>query len=160
MRLYQFFVLSNWLFYSSEWKPGNIGSFRSSRPELFCRKGVLGNFTKFTEKHLYRSLFFNRIAGLRPATLSKKRLWHRCFFQKENLKKCACFEEQKYTRYIRGNVNFGIIVFSCLSSIKMCLRFLLICFAWEIKSFYQSFLKNEVDFTDIMNVSPNILHKN
>ena len=24
-------------------------------------------------------LFFNKVAGLRPATLLKKRLWHRCF---------------------------------------------------------------------------------
>ena len=82
------------------------------------------------------------------------------FSQKENLKKCTNFEEQKGTRYIRGNVYFGIIVFSCLSSTKWCLRFLLICFAREIKGFYQSSLGNEVDFTDIMNVSPNILAKN
>ena len=148
MRLCQFFVLLNCLLYSSAWIPGNIGSFRSSSPDVFCRKGVLRNFAKLTEKHLYRSLFFNRVAGLRPATLLKKRLWYRRFFQKENLKKRASFEEQKYTRYIRGNVNFGIIVFSCLSSIKISLRFFLICFAWEIKSFYQSSLKIEVDFTE------------
>ena len=54
----------------------------------------------------------------------------------------------------------GIIVFGCLSSTNPCLRFLLICFAREIKGFYQSFLGNEVDFRDIMNVSPNILAKN
>ena len=34
---------------------------KSSRPEVFCKKGVLLNFAK------------------RPETLSKKRLWHRCF---------------------------------------------------------------------------------
>ena len=79
------------------------------------------------------------------------------FYREENLKKCTTFEEQKGTRYIRGNVYFGIIVFSCLSSTKPCLRFLLICFDWEIKGFYQSSLGNEVDFTNIMNVSPNIL---
>ena len=43
------------------------------------RKGVLRNFAKFTRKHLCQSLFFNKVAGLRPATLLKKRLWHRCF---------------------------------------------------------------------------------
>ena len=43
--------------------------FRTSRPEVFCKKGVLRNFTKFTRKHLC----------LRPATLLKKRLWHRYF---------------------------------------------------------------------------------
>ena len=51
--------------------------FRSSRPEMFCRKGVLKNFAKFTGNHLCQSLFFNK--DLRPATLLKKRLWHRCF---------------------------------------------------------------------------------
>ena len=38
--------------------------------------------------------------------------------RKESLKKCTSFEEQKGTRYIRGKVYFGIIVFSCLSSTK------------------------------------------
>ena len=44
---------------------------RSSRPEVFCKKGVVRNFTKFIGKHLCQSLT--------PATLLKKRLWHRCF---------------------------------------------------------------------------------
>ena len=47
--------------------------------KVFYKKGVLENFTKFTEKLLCQSLFFNKVAGLRPATLLKKRLWHRCF---------------------------------------------------------------------------------
>ena len=51
----------------------------SSRPEVFSEKGVLRKFAKFTGKHLCQSLFFNKVAGLRPATLLKKRLWHRCF---------------------------------------------------------------------------------
>ena len=42
--------------------------FRSSRPQEFCKKGVLRNFTKFTGKHLCQSLFFNKVAGLRSAT--------------------------------------------------------------------------------------------
>ena len=82
------------------------------------------------------------------------------FSPKENLKKCTSFEEQKGTRYTQGNVCFNIIVFRCLSSMKPCLRFLLICFAREIKGFYQSSLGNEVDFTNMMNISPNILAKN
>ena len=48
----------------------------SSRLELFCKKGVLRNFTKFTGKHLCQSLLFNKVAALRSATLLKKRLWH------------------------------------------------------------------------------------
>ena len=47
---------------------------RSSGTEVFFKKGVLRNFTKFTGKHLCQSLFFNKVAGLRPATLLKKRL--------------------------------------------------------------------------------------
>ena len=34
---------------------------RSSRPEVFYRKGVLRNFTKFAGKHLCQSLFFNKV---------------------------------------------------------------------------------------------------
>ena len=52
---------------------------RSSRLEVFCRKGVLRNFAKFTGKHLRQSLSLNKVAGLRPGTLLKKRLRRRCF---------------------------------------------------------------------------------
>ena len=53
--------------------------FRSSLPKVFCKKGVLRNFAKFTGKHLCQGLFFDKVAGLRPAILLKMRLWHRCF---------------------------------------------------------------------------------
>ena len=54
-------------------------TFRSSHMRCYIKKGVLRDFTKFLGKHLCQSLFFNKVAGLRPATLLKKRLWHRCF---------------------------------------------------------------------------------
>ena len=38
--------------------------FRSSHPKVFCKKDVIRNFAKFTGKHLYQSLFFNKVAGL------------------------------------------------------------------------------------------------
>ena len=41
-------------------------SFRSSRPEVFWKKGALRSFAKFTGKHLCQSLLFNKVAGLRP----------------------------------------------------------------------------------------------
>ena len=56
-----------------------MSTFRSSRLEVFCEKGVLRIFAKFTRKHLCQSLFFNKVEGVRSATLLKKRLWHRCF---------------------------------------------------------------------------------
>ena len=37
------------------------GNIRSSRPEVFCKKGVVRNFAKFTGKHLCQSLFFNKV---------------------------------------------------------------------------------------------------
>ena len=52
---------------------------RSSRPKMFCKKVVLRNFANFIGKQLCQNLFFNKVAGLRLATLLKKRLWHRCF---------------------------------------------------------------------------------
>ena len=48
-------------------------------PEVLYKKCVLKNMAKFLEKHLYLSLVFNKVTGLRPATLLKNRLWHRCF---------------------------------------------------------------------------------
>ena len=39
---------------------------RSSLPEVFCKEVVLRSFTKFTGRHLCQSLFFNKVAGLRP----------------------------------------------------------------------------------------------
>ena len=52
---------------------------RSSHQRCSIKNSVLRNFTKFTGKHLRQSLFFNKVVGLRLATLLKKRLWHRCF---------------------------------------------------------------------------------
>ena len=51
---------------------------KKSRPEVFCKKGVLENFARFTGKYLCRSICFNNVAGLRPAALLKRRSWHRC----------------------------------------------------------------------------------
>ena len=51
---------------------------RSRHQRCSVRKGVLRNFAKLTE-HLCQSLFFNKVTGLRPATLLKKRLLDRCF---------------------------------------------------------------------------------
>ena len=47
-------------------------SYRSSHRRCSIKKGVLRkNFAKFKQKHLCRSLFFNKVAG--------PRLWHRRF---------------------------------------------------------------------------------
>ena len=43
------------------------------------KKDILKNFAKITKNHLCQGLFFNKVAGLMPATSLKKRLWYRCF---------------------------------------------------------------------------------
>ena len=52
---------------------------RSSHRRCSVKKGVLRNVAKFTGRHLCQSLFFNKVASLRSATLLKKRPWHMCF---------------------------------------------------------------------------------
>ena len=39
---------------------------RSSRPEVFCKKGVPKKFAKFTEKYLCHILFINNASGPSP----------------------------------------------------------------------------------------------
>ena len=56
-----------------------FSSHRSSHQRCSIKKGVLRNVAKFTGKHLCQGLFSNKVAGLRPVTLLKERLWHRCF---------------------------------------------------------------------------------
>ena len=51
----------------------------SSHQRCSVEIGVLRNFEKFTGKYLCQRFFFNKVAGLRPTTLLKKSLWHRCF---------------------------------------------------------------------------------
>ena len=48
---------------------------RSSHPELPCKKGVHNSFANFIQKHLRWSLFVNKVAGWKFATLLKKILW-------------------------------------------------------------------------------------
>ena len=48
-------------------------TFRSSQRRCSVKKDFLRNFAKYTGKHVCQS------ADLRPATLFKKQLWHRCF---------------------------------------------------------------------------------
>ena len=105
---------------------------RSSHQRCSMKKSVLRNFAKFTTKHLCQSLYFNKVAPLRSATLLKKRLWHSCF-------------PVNFTKFLRTTSLRNIFFLDNCS--------------W-IKGFYNSSLGNEVDFKDIMNFSPNILAKN
>ena len=50
-------------------------------PEVFCKKGVLRNFAKFTGNTCARDSFLIKLQALslRPAPFLKKSLWHKCF---------------------------------------------------------------------------------
>ena len=49
--------------------------YRNSRLQMFFKIGVLKNFEVLTGKHIYRSLFFNKVTGIKAS----KRLQHRFF---------------------------------------------------------------------------------
>ena len=54
-------------------------SFRSSHQRCSMKKRCSQKFLKIHRKQMCLSLFFNTAAGLRTATLLKKRLWQRWF---------------------------------------------------------------------------------
>ena len=43
------------------------------------KKALLGISQNLQENTYVRVSFFNKVSGLRPATLSKRKLWHRSF---------------------------------------------------------------------------------
>ena len=53
---------------------GSVMLFRQKQPpEVFCKRGVLRNFAKFTGKHLFQRLFFNKesLAQVFPVNFAK-----------------------------------------------------------------------------------------
>ena len=92
-----------WLAVSRKYFRIKSRNYRSNRPEVFCKTGVCRNLTKFTEKRICQCLFFNKIVGLRTATLFKKRLWHRCLrpptlFKKRLWHRCLPVNFVKFLR--------------------------------------------------------------
>ena len=79
---------------------------RSSHPEMFCKKGILKNSAKFKGKHLYQSLFFNKVAGHRPQACS--------FIKKETLTQVfSCeFCEHVFLQDTSGGCQLQITTFS------------------------------------------------
>ena len=84
---------------------------RSSHQRCSLRKGVLGQkFHKIHRKHLCRVSLFDKLVGLRPATLLTKRLWHRCF--PVNFAK---FLNYLFREYLRTTASKGIMGFDYLN---------------------------------------------
>ena len=78
---------------------------RSSHQRCSMKKGILKNFPKFTGKHLRQNLFFNKVAGLRPASLLKKRLFHRCF----HVNFAKTFKNIFFTKHLRTTASDGFL---------------------------------------------------
>ena len=88
--------------------------FRSSRSDVFCKKGVLRNFAKFVGKHLCRSLYFNKVAD---PTLLKQRLWHRYF----SVTFAQILRKTFLTEHLRWLLLYIIILVTLLLILKICL---------------------------------------
>lgn len=85
---------------------------RKEQLEVLCKKGVTKNFAKFTRNTLCRSLFSNRVVGLRTATLFKKRLRNKRFlvsFQK--------FERTPFYRRTPGDCFCNMYIRSLIFSV-------------------------------------------
>ena len=76
---------------------------RYSRPEVFCKKGVLRNFAKFTGKHMCQSFIFNKIAG-----------WHRCFL--------GDFEKFLKTPFLKGHLWWVLLTMISIKLTSLLLR--------------------------------------
>ena len=59
--------------------------FQKRPLEVFYKKSVPRNFSKFTGKHLRQSLFLNKVAGLRPKTLAQVFCCEYCKYFKNTL---------------------------------------------------------------------------
>ena len=82
------------------------------------------NDTKCSKVHLCQSLFFNKVAGLSPATFFKKRHWHRCFHMDfAKFLRTSFFTEKKLKKLKSFKVALSILCLSANNS-NVCLLFL------------------------------------
>ena len=94
--------------------------FRTSHRRCSLKKVFLEIPQNSQEKHLCQSLFFNKVAGLRRATLLKERLWRRCF--PENFAKFLRTPFLQNTS-IRLLLTFKRVLYMPLLNVKFLARF-------------------------------------
>ena len=78
---------------------------RSSLLEVFCKKGVLSKFAKFTGKQLYQSLFLLKLQAWGCFSLVS---YTHCFSVRDK------FEISKYVHHLRKTISFVIRFLFCL----------------------------------------------
>ena len=112
---------------------------------MFCKEGVLRNFAKLTEKHLCQSLFFNKVAGLRPGTVEALAQVFPCEF-------CEVSKSTFSTEHLRW-----LLLFMEINSLKCILNFQIqllikVNFMIVIKRFYKLIerLDFNFNFTDLL----------
>ena len=71
-----FSIFPYWIFF---YVITHLDLIQKQPPEMFCKKRCSQKFHKIHKKTPVPESLFNKVAGLRPATLLKKRLWHRYF---------------------------------------------------------------------------------
>ena len=85
-----------------------IKRFRSSHLEVFCKKEVLRNFAKFAGKYLCQSLFFNKVAGLRPVKKETLAQVFSCeFCETSKSTSGGCFWRLRFSSKIRVFLEFS-----------------------------------------------------
>ena len=92
---------SKW-FFLKNWSQNHIFTYcRSSRQEVFCKKGVLRNLVKFTGINLWQSLFFNKVADL---------------IEKETRAQVVCYEFCKFLRtaFLIGHLRWLLLTLEFL----------------------------------------------
>ena len=105
----------------------------SSHPEVFCRKGVLRNFAKFTGKHLCQSLFFNKVTGLRPEACN--------FIKKETLVQVFPVEFAKFLRtpFLTEHLRWLLLQWKVHSCNETSHDNIIRCFKEGLGAFYQGY---------------------
>ena len=81
----------------------NHYQFRRSPRRCSARKGVLINFAKLTGKNLRQSLFFNKVAGLKPTTLLKKKILVQVF----SCKFCKIYKNTFFIEHVRTTASIS-----------------------------------------------------
>ena len=78
---------------NSFWK--RQSHYRSSHPEVFCKKGIFKKNGEILRKTPVSESLFNKVAGLQPAIFFKKRFQHRCF-------------TVEFAKFLRTNILYNI----------------------------------------------------
>ena len=91
---------------------------------MLCKKGVLRNFVKFTGKQLCQSLFFSKVATLKPVTLFLKKALAQVFsFEFCEISKNTFLHKPPL---VAASVNSSLLIFDLFTGIYLWIHPLII----------------------------------